>query len=282
MKFKTIFIIFNSVILFSFLFIFFMPLFLLGGDYFSIFLAKNWFAAVLFLLTLIIINAYFIGNWKVFSLLEKEEWTELMAFLEERIYQKRILRRSYLKMLINAYLITSNAKKIVNLESHIKEKKPVLLKKFALQFGIPYLLKNEPGESEKYFGRLLAEPGVDNRGWIHWNYAFALMQQKQFTAAKEELLKLLDTNPRPVLYLLTLYMLDSYAGSDIRIRERINQGRTGLQKQYTPEKWRNRIDRSGKNMEIFILSQIIRDASDWLFKPASEEKSHPAGNEIVH
>jgi hypothetical protein len=63
MKFKTIYILFNAVILLSFGFIFLMPLFLLGTDYFALFLSKNWIAGVLFLLTLIIINGYFLF-WK--------------------------------------------------------------------------------------------------------------------------------------------------------------------------------------------------------------------------
>jgi len=70
MKFKTIYILFNAVILISFAFIFFMPLLLLGSDYFSLFVAKNWIAGVLFVITLIIINGYFLANWKLFRLLE--------------------------------------------------------------------------------------------------------------------------------------------------------------------------------------------------------------------
>lgn len=273
MKFKTIFIIFNSVLVFSFLFIFFMPLVLLGGEYFSIFASKNWIAAILFLTTLIIINVYFISNWKLFSLLEGENWPELIMYLEDRILFKSIIRAGTLKMLINAYLITSNTQKIVKLESHVKEKRPSLLKNFALQFGIPYLLKSEPEVSEKYFGRILSEPGVKNRGWIRWNYAFSLMQQKQFEAARVELLNLFDSSRDPLLKLLTLYMLDSYSGSDPELEEKIRRSKIRLKEQYSEDKWREKINRGSKNMQVIILSQIIRDATRWLFNSKLEEKS---------
>ena len=82
MKFKTIFIIFNVVIVFSFLFIFFMPLFLLGGDYFVDFFFNNWFIGILFVITLFIFNFYFLQNWQLFRLLENEDWNKLIEFLE--------------------------------------------------------------------------------------------------------------------------------------------------------------------------------------------------------
>ena len=280
MKFKTIFVIFNCVIIFSFLFIFFMPLILLGSEYFSLFATKNWIAAVLFLLTLIIINTYFISNWKLFGLLENEDWTRLMSYLEDRIFGKGVLRANHIKMLINACLITSNTQKITNLETYLAEKKPALVNRFALQLGIPHLLKNDPEKAEKYFGRLLAEPHVRNRGWIRWNYAFCLMQQKQFDSAKEELLKLLDGERDQLLQLLAIYMLDSFSRMDPSVRERVNQGRTGLQAKYSPEQWKKKVDGSSKNMEVIILAQIIRDAGEWLFKP--EAGSEDQGEKIIH
>jgi hypothetical protein len=42
MKFKAIFILFNGALILSFLLIFFMPFFLLGADFFSLFWTRNW------------------------------------------------------------------------------------------------------------------------------------------------------------------------------------------------------------------------------------------------
>ncbi len=263
MKFKTIFIIFNAVIVFSFLFIFLMPLVLLGGDYFSVFVSKNRLAAILFLVTLVLINSYFIGNWRLFSLLEKENWPELIAFLEEQIYQKSRFRQNYLKMLVNTYLLTSSIPAIGKLEVLVAQKKPELQKKFALQFGIPYLLKNSPEESKKYFSRFLDDPKVENREWIRWNHAFALMQLKEFVPAQEALLRLIDCKDAVIL-MLTLYMLDSYAASSADIRNSVDQGREKLRAQYTLEKWKKKTGAS-RNMEMVLLSQIISDATNWLF-----------------
>ena len=52
MKFKTIFILFNIVIIASFAIIFFMPLMMLGWDYTAIFWKNNWFLPIVFHLNL--------------------------------------------------------------------------------------------------------------------------------------------------------------------------------------------------------------------------------------
>ena len=101
MKFKTIFFLFNGIILFSFLFIALMPLFVLGGEYTRIFWGENWFLALLFLIFISVLDAYFMMNWKMFSYLKKEDWPGLTAYLEKEIYEKQRLSARNIKMMIN-------------------------------------------------------------------------------------------------------------------------------------------------------------------------------------
>jgi tetratricopeptide (TPR) repeat protein len=280
MKFKTIYILFNAVILVSFAFIFFMPLALLGSEYFSFFVAKNWIAGALFAATLIAINGYFLANWTLFRLLEKEDWQGLIGFLEERIFQKGRLRRNYVKMLINAYLVTSQVAKIAVLESRLRDKRPRLLRIFALQFGIPYLLSGDAEAAEKYFGRYGEQKGVRHRGWLRWNYAFSLLQQKQLEAAKATLLELLDSNPEPVLHLLTAYMLASLIRNKPETEQRVQEARRRLAALYSPERWERKIESSSRHIQMVLLTPIIHEAKEWLFPKAEDvaedqRPSHP-------
>lgn len=271
MKFKTIYILFNAVIAVSFAFIFLLPLALLGPEYFRIFAARNWLAAVLFLATLVIINGYFLANWKLFRLLEREDWPQLMGFLEDRIYRRGSFRRNYCRMLINAYLITANAAKTALLEAKVREKKPQLLKAMALQFGLPYLLKNDPQAAQMYFGGLLDESGLADRGWIRWNYAFSLMQQKQYAQAKSELTGLLAERPEPVLQLLAVYMLDSYSQAHPDVRPLVQQGRGDLRKRFSAEQWKRKIEDGGRNTEVTLLAPILREAREWLWSEGAHD-----------
>ena len=275
MKFKTIFIIFNIVIIFSFLFIFFMPLILLGGEHFSAFFLKNWFIGILFLTTLGLFNLYFINNWMLFSLLEKEDWAALIRYLEKRIYEEKSLRSHYVKILINSYLVTSNLKGIMKLQNELSGRKPSLIQKHALQFGIPYLLDNKPEESEKYFGKLLSSTKVRDVLWIRWNYAFSILQLKQAEGAKIEFLKLLDFSKEPIVCLLSLYLLNSFPASDVMLRVRVDAKINDFRRSYSTEQWKTRLERSKENIEVLILSKIIKEASDWIFeyKPSAENQT---------
>jgi hypothetical protein len=268
MKFKTIYIIFNAVILLSFGFIFLMPLFLLGSDYFTLFVSKNWIAGALFLLTLIIINGYFLWNWKLFRLLESEDWRGLIHLLEQRVYQKGRFRKGTIKMLINAYIVTSSIDKISALESHLRDKKPSLLGTFALQFGIPYLLKmkDEPKAAETYFGRAAERADASHRDWLRWSYASSLLLERQFDAARVTLLELLDQKLDPVLELLTVHGLSFFTGVDPKLTDRVERERDRLARRFTPDQWDRKIEANSRHIQIVLFNGIIRDAKRWLFE----------------
>ena len=280
MKFKTIYILFNAVIVISFGFIFLMPLLLLGSDYFTLFVSKNWIAGVLFLVTLIIINGYFLGNWKLFRLLENEDWHGLIRLLEQRVYQKGRMRRGSIKMLINAYVVTSGVDKISELESHLRENKPSILKTYALQFGIPYLLtmKDDPKSAETYFGRAAELKSIPHRDWLRWSYASSLLLQRQFEAAKVTLLDLLDSDPDPVLELLTVHGLSFFTPVDAGVAERVESERKRLAGRFTQEQWDKKIESNSRHIQIVLFNGIIRDAKTWLFEQSAEDPVGGPGN----
>jgi hypothetical protein len=268
MKFKTVYILFNTVIVVSFVLIFFMPLVILGPDYFSLFASKNWLAGVLFLATLITINGYFLFNWKLFQLLEREDWHGVIRLLEERLLGRPGRVRAglpgggRLRMLINAYLVTSQLDRLGDLEVRLRQDSPAQLARFALALGIPYLQRNDPLEAEKYFGRFLQQPGVAHLPWLRWNYAFALLQQKQIAAARATLLDLLKARVDPVLRLLTVYMLSFLVKTAPETAAVVDRERAALRRRYSPERWR-RIA-GGRHIQMILLTPTIRDARDWL------------------
>ena len=270
MKFKVIFIVFNLVIVFSFAFIFFMPLLMLGQEYFSLSFKQNLIPALLFVFTFIIINSYFLSNWKLFNLLEAENWPQLIEFLEEEIFTRNHVRGNYIKMLINAYLLSSAIEKIASLEVRVAERRPLLINRYAIHFGIPYLLKRPPGEAENYFSRLITAPKVHGRTWVEWNYAFSLMQQHKFSEAKEILMALAESKKDHLLLLLTLYLLDSFSKNDAAVAAGVSAGCEYLNKRYTQNGLQKKLERSHKNIEVLLLSRIFNDALGWLFRPDPE------------
>jgi hypothetical protein len=262
LKFKTLYILFNAVIVVAFLFIFLMPLALLGVDYFRLFAQKNWLAGLLFLVTLVIINGYFALNWKLFRLLEREDWPALIRHLEQALNRRGRLGRSSCRLLLNAYLITGRTEPIAALEARVRRDRPALLPALALPFGLPYLLRGDPQAAADYFGPLAGRKGVADRGWIRWNYAFSLMQLKRQEEAGRELQGLLAEGPAPELRLLSLYML--VACPDAELRAEAERGRQELAGRLTPEQWRRRLEGGGGNPQVTLLAPILREAREWL------------------
>src|SRR5512147_2393751 len=122
MKFKTIFLIFNAVVLLSFLFVFFAPMLMLDASFASAFLARNWFLALAFLAILGALNAFFLANWKLFALLEREDWPALSDYLSDQIHGKGRISNRTVKVYVNSLLLLSDLEGIERLQALLAEK----------------------------------------------------------------------------------------------------------------------------------------------------------------
>jgi tetratricopeptide (TPR) repeat protein len=278
MKFKTIFIIFNVIIVISFLFFFTMPFFIYGIDQFFISLSKTWIALAIFIGILGLFNAYFVINWNFFHLLEKEDWYGLIKHMEHRIYTKRSINRYNVKFLINFYICTSNIEGIKKLKDFLKFHKPTLIGYFAIQFGIPYLLAQKFDESKLFFEKLLSQPNIRGRDWIRWNYAISLMQLNEHENAKSEFLSLLSFKNDHIVYLLSLYMLNSLKEADGSIKKIIEKGTIDFKHHYSKDNWTKRVESNKSNIEVVSIRSIIHEASDWIFSGKNSTGMKPSIN----
>ncbi|MBN2739167.1 MAG: hypothetical protein JXR70_19470 [Spirochaetales bacterium] len=292
MKFKIIFAIFNIIILFSFVLFFTAPLFILGPDHFWEVISKYWPAFILFVIAFSLFNAYFIVNWKFFTLVEQEDWNALTRFLENEIFNNKLLRSHYLKILINSYLATSDMDGLYKLKDFLENLKPRLVYQYALAFGIPYLLAQNPEEAEKYYGKMLAYPWTPNRQWLRWNYGLSLMQQKQEESAQDIFIGLLYAKPappepivlenaiylifkenNPLVNLLSLYMLNSFSISADK-QEKVKKAKDMFLKKQSIQRLSRSFERQKHNIEVICLASTIQKAISWLFPVAESTKKN--------
>jgi len=276
MKLKAIFILLNAVLGVAFLVIFLTPLLILGGDWFNVFWTRNWPIAIVFVVTLAGVDTYFLLNWKLFMALEREDWAAVASFLEGRIFRKGRVLSAHVRLLLNTYLVTSNTEGILALEAYLGTRRPVLIRRFSLQFGIPHLLARDPKDPEQFFRGLLDSPKVADRDWVRWNHAFSLLQMKKPQEARAEIETLVDAVAEPVLLLLALYLLDVLAKDDAALESKVARLRDGLKGHYTPATFQKEIEKAGKNMQVVVLSRLLQDATQWLFAGAAATLSRPA------
>ncbi len=271
MKFKTIFILFNIIILFSFLFIFLLPLILLDASYSFLFWGKNWPLALFFVAILLVFNMFFASNWKLFLLVEKEDWPKLADLLKVQLFDKRRFSRRNIRLFINASLLRSDMAAVDSLETLLREKNPAALRREATLFGTSWLLRNDNAGAEKFLYPWLSAKGVENQNWIRFYYAFVLILQKKSIDSVpllEELMKSTDM----VLALLSAYLYGSMgaaAEKNIAQRERMvaaaEDKRLAFAKKFSAERWSKETERSKGEVHIVILSKLIDEAGAWMF-----------------
>jgi len=267
-KFKLIFLLFNLLILLSFAVVIFMPFMMLGAEYSRSFWASSWYLPLIFLLIIIAIDSYFFMNWRLFTLLEAENWPDLVRFLENEIMQKGHTRTSYVRALIHAYFVTGNISKIEPLEQALREKRPNLVKKFALELGMPKVLHKNHADMVKFFYEFKAEK-VPHQQWIRFLYAFGELMQHEHSEGREELLALSHTVRDPVLKVLVLYTLDPFKTLDDEVLGRVEQQKEELRRRYNEDQLQKAIDKRKDNIAIVVMTPLIQDAVKWLFSQPS-------------
>jgi hypothetical protein len=276
MKFRTIFILFNVVILTSFLFIFLLPIFLLGAGSSIVFWKGNWYLALLFLALLGGLNAFFLLNRKTFLLVEREDWAALSAHLVGLMFPKARFRGSRVRLLVNAYLLLSDIEGIERLEAELASKRPDLLRKNALLFGVTRLLRNKSEEAEAFFAHYLNSKDVESLPWLRFDYCFSLVLQKRSTEAAPYLEEGIASRD-PILSLLSAYLLGSVGAASasdeagkVALAAKAEAARERLRKRYSSAAWSKEVERAKGEVHIVILSRLIDDAGRWLFAQADK------------
>ncbi|HET7839490.1 MAG TPA: hypothetical protein VFL04_06990 [Rectinemataceae bacterium] len=279
MKFRTIFILFNIVIIVSFLFVFLLPFFLLGAEYSLGFWKGNWYLALFFLALIAALNAFFLFNRKVFTLVESEDWGALSAHLVDLIFVQHKYRPTHIRLLVNAYLLQSNVEGIERLEAELAAKKPALLRSNALLFGVTRLLRNRPAEAEAFFAKYLEAREVQTRDWLRFDYAFSLVLQRRIADAVP-ILREGALSRDAVLSLLSAYLLGSLGAASLSEQEGraelvafAEAARARLTKRFGGPRWSREVDRAKNEVHIVILSKLIDDAGAWLFAGADKTAS---------
>ncbi len=274
MKFKLIFFLFNAIILLSFLVVLLMPLILLGPEYTRTFWSSSWYLPLIFLVAIALIDAYFVAHWRLLSLLEEENWQGLIDYLEQQCLDKEKLRSQFVRTLINAYFITNTVSRIEELEKKVRAKKPAQLRKFALQFGIPKLLHNDPDDIVSYFEEF-KDARVPNRQWIRFLYAFGLLMKRENTDGREILLQIIRETKEPILELVSLYTVDPFKTIDDEVLSLVQQHKDRLTERYSREALEKEMSKQRDNVVVIILGKLITDALDWLYG------TEPAGGDTA-
>ncbi|MCX7787147.1 MAG: hypothetical protein N2442_05580 [Spirochaetes bacterium] len=265
MKFKTIFIFFNSILIFSFFFIFFMPFFIIGQEYALQFWNQNWYIALLFLIVVGGMNGYFLRNWKLFSLMEEENWKGIQKYLEEKINEGKRISEQEARILMNTYMVLGQAEKLLELSKVLQTSSPRLFRNLAVELGVPYLLRSDPEGLANYYKPLYTEKQVKKQNWARFSWALALLFAHRFSEARVELETFQVPSEEPILFLLSAYLLSTLKGEDAAEQRVLHEQCDWFRSKYSPKQWARYVDGFKENLMVLVLSKFIQDATAWMY-----------------
>jgi len=276
LKFKSIFILFNAVIILSFCFVFAMPFIALGAEFALSFWKTSWPLGLLLLVILTGFDIFFMTNVKLFELLEREDWPALVQYLEDRVLKQHRYTQRLVKLLIHSYLVMSDPQSVIALEATLKKEKPQLLRKNTLLFGLSHVLKGDHAGAATLFLEQETNNGLTNE-WEQWYLCFALLLQQKFSDAADRLITLAQHGKDSLVCALSaLFLQDTIQKA---VPEKAEQAKGAAEtakqriKRTLPDRkaWNKELGKAQGEIHVIILAKSLDDAARYIYE---EETQH--------
>ena len=266
MKFKLIILFFNFFILLSFAAVFFLPVSVLGWGYIAEFWSDNWLLPVFFIFLVVFLNIYFLSNWSILKHVEKGDWQSLVPVLEGRVFGKKRITYSNIRLLIHSYFLLSKLDRFYKLESLVKSEKPGLYKKSFLMFSSLHLVSDPPEKLESYLEDAYSDKRYKGMDWISMFYAFALLVRSKKEEASGVLKKLESTEKKkadPVLRLSALYFMSLCALPEEN--DVIESKKTAFTSRIPRVKFKKIFEKEKGELNVLFFSKLIVLAEEWAY-----------------
>jgi hypothetical protein len=260
-KFTTVFILFNVVLVLFLAALGVAPVFLMGSKYLGVFWASIWPLALILLLVIVGFDVYFIGNRRLYQLLEKEDWPALAHYLEGQVITRARYQERLVKLLANTYIVLADPAAVLNLEAKTGVAKPAILEKNALVFGTARVLTKDYRGAAHFFEER-EKSGVlkgDDKAWVRWYRGFSLMLSREYDEAARIFTDLSASSRCAEAAGLSAYFLDGTLSRVLpeRAAEFKAKAEAGKARVRTKIKTREAWDREAKKLETEIYAAAL-------------------------
>ena len=274
MKFKYLTIAFSIIIVFILLMAFLLPSLITapGTDlrrsspsayagFWHIFL----FLFIFMALVLAGFAAFYILNYRLFSLLEREDWPALAFYLEQELFDKKRYSVRKVQLLASAYMVVSDYHSVLNLESKAILAKPVTVSKNALIFGAARVLNGNYKEAAAFYRKYM-----EKDGWARWYYGFSGLLSGLNSQAESEFTALAESSANNIITGLSAYFLDNnLIKSSLKpdeCRSAAENGRSRVTKKIkNAAGWKKEVKKTASEIHIAIIRKYVEETGKWLF-----------------
>lgn len=273
-KIRSVFILFNGVVVFLLLVIG-SALLMMKSDL-SILLP----GIVVPGIVLLVLDGYYALNHRLLFLLEKDDWPALVQYLETKMFRDGRYTAQSVRLLAQAYLLLSDAPAVVALENKTGIAKPALVEKHALLFGVARVLeKDQSGAVNFFYARLhTAKPNKADLLWVRFYYGFALLLSWRYVEAADEFIIVTKIADDAVLTGLSAWFLaDTFSKAlPERRADILGAAEAGREKAraavYDIQEWDQKVLKRQREAHVTLLAQYLQEAGKWVFDVANVER----------
>jgi len=223
-------------------------------------------------LLLVGMGIYFFFNYRLLSLLEREDWPALAYYLEQKIFVKGKYTERNVRILASSYLVITDYVSVLKLESKTVLAKPSAVTSNVLLFGSARVLSGNHAEAAAFFNNHLEKGKIraKDKQWAHWYHGFSLLLKGAFKMAQPEFTSLAVSSRDALITGLSAYFLNtSIAKHFSNPSECLAAAESGRIRVVNAIKnlagWRKEIDKMSSEIHIVIIKKYILEAGQWLF-----------------
>jgi hypothetical protein len=216
-------------------------------------------------------SIFFFLNYRLFFLLEREDWPALSYYLEQKIFVKGRYSDRNVRLLASSYLVISDFQSVIKLESKASLARPSTVNKNTLIFGTARILNGGHTEAAAFFRSHLGKSRKKDKQWIRWFCAFSQLLGGAFSQAEPDFTSLAVSSDNALITGLSAYFLHSSIEkrsiSPDKCREIAEKGRERVMIAVKDaENWRKEAEKMETEIHISIIKKYIDEAEKWLFE----------------
>jgi hypothetical protein len=271
LKFRTIFILFNSIIALFLLFVFILPIFFLGSDFVHVFWRSVWPLAVMLVLILLGMDVFYLRNRRLFYLLGREDWPALVLYLEDRVIKQGRYSSLPVRLLANTYLVLSDYRAVMNLENRVAIAKPGLVDAGALIFGTARILGKDYEGAVRFFAEKAGKAKRGTAAWVRWYAGFAQFLDRRFSQAADRFAAISreEEDVVPIglsSYFLAISLTRALPNRSLELTAAALDGRKRVRAALPVQgAWNKEIGKIRSEVYVAVLSKYLDETSEWLY-----------------
>jgi hypothetical protein len=270
LKFKYLIFAFTIIITIVILVTALLPLLLNKAEYVANFRYITLPLLLFMAFLLICMSIYFFINYRLFSLLEREDWPALAYYLEHKIFVKNGYSERNVRLLASSYLVISDFQSVLKLENKAAAARPSIINKNILIFGAARILSGNHADAAVFFKSHMEKCDKKHKAWVRWFYGFSQLLSGEFNQAEPEFSSLAVSSDNALITGLSAYFLHSSIEKRSRNSNKCHEIAENGRKRIidgvkTVGNWKKEADKVGAEIHIAIIRKYIDESGKWLF-----------------